>query len=53
LLEATGAEGVAAAYWDDFIKYNWKDLYNKIVYRPLYFNKTDDDIIKLEKMIKV
>lgn len=53
ILEATGSEGVALAKWDDFQKNKWHELYHRIVYRSLIFNRNDNDILLLENHVKV
>jgi hypothetical protein len=42
LVEATGKSGVTAVDMHHFLLNKWHDLYKKLVYRPLVFDKDDD-----------
>lgn len=52
LLEATGAEGVSIAYWDDFMLHQWNKLYNRLVYRKLEFERNNAALTQLEEFIR-
>ncbi|CAG9317557.1 unnamed protein product [Blepharisma stoltei] len=51
LLEATLENGVSIAFWDDFFKYNWFDLYEKISFRHLKVDRTESMLISLEEFL--
>jgi len=53
ILEATVSIGVSAFSWDNFVQKKGYNLFDKIVYRHLHFNKTADSLLKLRKFITV
>ena len=53
IFEATGDLGVSLTDWKDFIENKWDELYDKIVYRKMYFERTNERLEALESFIKV
>lgn len=51
ILEATGTEGVAIVQWDDFMRYGWHLLYNRIAFRKLLMDRSTETLTKLEAFI--
>lgn len=52
LLEATHTDGVAVLPWTDFIDYKWHLSTQRLVYRKLNFERTDENLLNLEKFVK-
>ena len=51
LFEATGADGVSIVFWDDFKFYQWENLYSRLIYRKLDFERTELILKELEGFI--
>lgn len=52
IFEATATAGVAQVNWDDFFANNWLDLYTKIVYRPVLFERSNFLLNELQTFIE-
>lgn len=52
LFETTGETGVILTDWNDFLRYNWHEQYQKIVYRKLYCERPTEMLVDLEIFIK-
>lgn len=52
LFEATGDNGVILTEWNDFYDYKWYLLYDKIVYRKLHCERSNEMVTRLETFIK-
>lgn len=52
IFEATASNGVAQVDWDDFFTYNWLELYTKIIYRPVLFERSNFILNDLQKFIE-
>jgi len=53
LLEATNGEGVAISEWNDSTMLDYKEFYQKIVYRRLKFKRTSESINNLQNFLTV
>lgn len=52
LFEVTGQEGVAMLLWDDFLFYQWQNLYSRLMYRKLHWSRPEELINKLYDFIE-
>lgn len=52
VFEATNAMGVALADWDEFFSNNWIELYDRIIYRKLEVERTDEMLRNLELFVE-
>lgn len=53
LLESTNGEGVGISVWNDASMGEYKDFYQRVVYRQLKFKRTAEAITKLQEFLTV
>ena len=51
LFEVTGVDGVAVLLWDDFIFYQWQNLYSRLTYKKLVWDRPDEALLKLLEFV--
>jgi len=51
LFEVTGKDGVSLLFWDDFVSYDWHNLYSRLVYKKLNVERTESMLLALENFI--
>ena len=51
LFEVTGVDGVAVLLWDDFIFYQWQNLYSRLTYKKLLWERDEIAVAKLYDFI--
>jgi PH domain/Permuted papain-like amidase enzyme, YaeF/YiiX, C92 family len=51
LFEVTGVDGVAVLLWDDFVFYQWQNLYSKLTYKKLTWDRPEEAINKLHEFV--
>ena len=53
LFEAMSSDGVVTTYWPTFLESKWNDMYEKVTYRRLHFDRKEETMKTLEKFIQV
>lgn len=51
LFEVTGADGVAVLLWDDFVFYQWQNLYSRLTYKKLVWERSEEQMGKLLEFV--
>jgi len=51
ILEATGSDGVTALPWAEFRARKWHTCYSRIVWRKVYFDRTDERMERLKESV--
>lgn len=52
ILEATTADGVGIVFWNHYLEHDWHTLSERIMYRQLHVERTDEMMMKLEEFVK-
>jgi len=51
VLEATGRNGVAAVPWTSFKAWGWHNCYERLVYRKVYFARSEASMVALQDFV--
>jgi hypothetical protein len=52
LFEVTGVEGVALLLWADFMLYSWHNLYSRLTFKKIHWDRSEANIRKLNEFIE-
>jgi len=52
IFESLSNQGVGVVDWERFMRLNWHEMYNRVVYRKVYFGRTAQTLKTLEEFVK-
>jgi hypothetical protein len=52
LFEVTGVEGVALLLWNDFMLYHWHELYSRLTFKKIHWERNENSLRKLNEFIE-
>lgn len=52
LFEVTGVEGVALLLWSDFMLYSWHQLYTRLTFKKVHWDRNEQSLKRLNEFIE-